>query len=108
MYATSVGLRTVEQRFSLFISRIHPEVTDDIVKDYLTRNKITDFECEKLKTKYNTYCSFRVILPQKVMESVLNESFWPSGTLVKEFLSKKRTHGAYVPSRTFLGKPQPA
>lgn len=100
------GLRTVEQKLVLFVSRIHPEVTEDKVKDYLNRNGVQDTTCEKLNTRYNTYCSYKVTLSKNHSESVLNANFWPAGTLIREFVNRRKSVSDFVHSRTFLGMSQ--
>jgi hypothetical protein len=100
----SLGLRSVEPKLTLFISRIHPEVTEDKVKDYLVESGITqsEIECAKLNSRYNSYQSFKVALPRRLSDTVLQADFWPAGTLVREFINKRKPNS--IQSRTFLGK----
>ena len=44
-----------------------------------------EIHCEKLKTRYNFYASFKVTLQGVEMEDALSSHIWPSGILVKKF-----------------------
>ena len=51
------------------------------------------FHCEKLKTRYNFYASFKVTLQGVEMEDVLSSHIWPSGILVnKLFYGRTLSH----------------
>ena len=53
----------------------------------------TEIHCEKLKTRYNFYASFKVILQGVEMEDALSSLIWPSGRLVKKiFYGRTLSH----------------
>jgi len=92
---------------SIFVSRLHPDtVCNDIVscvtdtlKDTLNlsapRIKIT---CEQLKTKFDSYASFYVIIiveevcKRDVIDLLMSSDGWPKGVLVRKFFINKH-HG---------------
>ena len=45
---------------SLFITSLQPEVTDSQVIEYIKATFKTESSCEKLKTKFESYSSFKV------------------------------------------------
>lgn len=102
------NLKTVERKFVLFVSRIHPDVTKEGVEEYLTKAKIGGVECEKLNARYSSYNSFKVALPSAFVDTVLDPDFWPAGVLVKKFVSRRNHTGLDRPnpvySRTFLAR----
>lgn len=98
-------LKVVDRKISIFLSRLHPDVTKETVEQFLARANVDNFDCEKLKTRYETYCSFKITLTENFVSTVLDPSFWPVGTLVKRFVTPKKAEGSrppYVPSRVFL------
>lgn len=102
-------LKVVDKKVSIFISRLQPDVTKETVEQFLTDADVDNIECEKLKTRYETYSSFKVTLTEIFADKVLDPSFWPAGTLVKRFVTAKKTEGnrprppyASRPSRVFL------
>ncbi|KAG8283637.1 hypothetical protein J6590_014161 [Homalodisca vitripennis] len=65
-----------ERKSWVFVSTFTPEVTIEILKRYLSDNGVEDAICELLKTKYDTYKSFKIGLRDRDLELVLNEEFW--------------------------------
>ena len=91
----------------LFISRVHPSLAVSIIKecvqDALTtcsagdddRCKNATIDCEKLPTKYDTYCSYHVtvtidsVLFHGALSCLMSSEAWPMGMLVRRFFIKK-------------------
>jgi len=93
-------LRAVVKKKWIFVSRLAVDVTVEDIKQYLGKAEITA-ECFELKTKYNTYKSFKVGVNAEHTDKLLDSDFWPVNTLVREFVIKANN---LVMSRTFLGK----
>ena len=80
----------------LFVSRVDPYTTQEEVENFANSHfQKSKIHCEKLKTRYNFYASFKVTLQGVQMEDALSPHIWPSGILVKKFfngrtLSNKR------------------
>lgn len=81
------------------VSRLAIDVVKDDLVKYLEDSGVKA-DCVELQPKYNTYKSFKVGVSSDVTSTIMNAEFWPSGTLVREFVSKNDS----VFSRTFLGK----
>ena len=45
-----------------------------------------DVKCMSIKTKYDSYCSFRVDCDESCMKRLLQPSMWPVGILVRSFV----------------------
>ena len=69
----------------LFISRVDPDTTQEVEKFANIHFQKTEIHCEKLKTRYNFYASFKVTLQGVQMEDALSSHIWPSGILEKKF-----------------------
>lgn len=98
---SSFKIRAVEKLEWLFVSRLATDVTKDDLTNYLRESDI-GAECVELKTKFNTYKSFKVGVNPNLITCMLDANFWPSGTLVRKFISRNKTTS--ITSRTFLGK----
>ena len=84
---------------SIFVSRCSPNTSNDDLKEYLeSQNKWTIQSVLKLKTRHETYSSFRVDLLRdsaKSEASYLNPDMWPESILVKRF-NRERKFGSFA------------
>ena len=61
----------------------------------LTRDKNAKIDCEKLPTKYDTYCSYHVtvtidsVLFNEALSCLMSSEAWPMGMLVRRFFIKR-------------------
>jgi len=80
-------LKAAQKPVVLFISRVDPDTTQEEVEKFANIHfQKTEIHCEKLKTRYNFYASFKVTLQGVEMEDALSSHIWPSGILVKIIL----------------------
>lgn len=102
----SCSIKTVERQSWLFVSRVHPDVGKDEVMTFLSGNGVESANCEKLETKFNSYSSFKIGIPFDKLDLVLSPDFWPSGVLIRKFISKstRPVQSKFVRSQTFLSK----
>ena len=97
--SSSNQLIVVAPRKTVFISRLHPNTSTDNIRDYV-KSKINDLSDSDLKIfKFNSsqprdIASFKIIVPNKFLNFIVNNSFWPDGILVKEFVFRERP---YIP-----------
>ena len=82
-------LRSQKRRFSLFVSRLKPDVTDDDVKDFVDRMFDVTCDCEKLETRYDTYSSFKINVNCNDISMFFDAEKWPAGVLVRKFFSPR-------------------
>lgn len=83
----------------IFVSRISPDTTSDILESFLGEKGINNIECTELKTRFNTYKSYKIGVPELFSDQILTPGFWPSGILVRPFIPSKRGS-----SNSFLGR----
>ena len=86
----SNGFASQGQYVSLFISRLKPETSVKSVTDYIKSSFQVDMKCEKLKTKYEGYSSFKVEGLCDDRSIFFNAEKWPKSTLVRRFFNHKQ------------------
>ena len=90
---SSVGLKggiTSGGRYlALFKSRLDPDVEPNVVKQFISENFEIQVECTKLKTKYDSYSSFKVEGYCNYPSLFVESSKWPENILLKKFYNSK-------------------
>lgn len=92
-------LVVVPPRKTVFISRLSAETTVDKVKFYI-KSHCPEFNENDFKIfKFNSsqprdISSFKVVVPDKIFQTLVNTAFWPQGVLVKEFIFRDRPRRA--------------
>ena len=77
---------TNNRSWDLFLSRIDPDLDEHSVSQYIDENFNENivYRIVKIKTRYNTYSSFRVLIFNVDSDiNFLESKFWPDGILVK-------------------------
>jgi hypothetical protein len=78
-----------ERSKALCASRFSPEVTtvdiEESLKEQLSLKRLV---CTRLKTKFNTYASFHVLVNEDDFPLVNNISVWPNGCLIAPFFGR--------------------
>ena len=64
------------------MSRLAPNTSPSSLKRHIKESCNITAHCVAIKTTYDSYCSFRVFA-----ESNLDSSMWPTGVLVRDFIS---------------------
>lgn len=88
-------LIVVAPRKSIFVSRLHPSTSVDNISNYI-KSKIqnvldNDYNILKFNSSIpRDLSSFKITVHSKLYDLMLKDSFWPDGTLVKEFEFRKR------------------
>ena len=80
-------LKVVEKPVNIFVSRFHADVSESEIKQFAqTRFKsATTVIVEKLKTKFDSYSSFKISIAGVPAKECLDLEQWPTGILVKKF-----------------------
>ncbi|KAG8327298.1 hypothetical protein J6590_022721 [Homalodisca vitripennis] len=87
---TDCLIKTVPRKKWLFVSRLSVEVGKEDLSSYLK----DIFECEiEWKTRYDSYRSFKVCVPENKIDIALEADTWPDGVLVKMFRVPRRPVG---------------
>lgn len=91
----SGDLVVVPPRKTIFISRLSSDTSIENIVNYVKLNfsEFNDNDCRILKFNYSgprDISSFRIIVPVKVFGVLSEQSFWPDGVLVKEFIPRNK------------------
>ena len=84
------GLRAVSQikLTRVFVSRLLPDISVEVIREYVSGLVSDDFEIVKLKTRYPSYSSFVITCDLKHRDTLLNPEEWEEGVLLRPFLGK--------------------
>lgn len=79
----------------MFLSGVDPEVDTNAVLNYLKGLGLqgsTDFVCEKLNSKTNTYTRsfFKVGVPFEFADDLMHPNLWPQGCIVGKYAPRNR------------------
>ena len=70
----------------VFISRMAPKTSADVIDEHVYWDLGHKVRCEKLDTKYNTYTSFFIRCDGRLKSQLLDARNWPKNALVKPFI----------------------
>ena len=87
------NVKAIKRPVSLFVTRFLPSTSSDEVKRFVKDQypNATDVTCSKLKTKYDSYSSFKIDLMGDSFQDAINMNNWPVGILVKKFYNQSRS-----------------
>jgi len=75
---------------SVFISRLDKDTAeDDLARFFDSNNVLSAVKCEKLKTKYDTYSSFKVDIRYSNIKDVYDGVNWPAGIFLRKYFNIK-------------------
>lgn len=82
---------TTVKRLSLFMSRLPPGTGEDVVKTYvMEQTGAEEVTVMKLKTKYDSYESYRLNIVNPSSDNVLDPELWAQGLVVRRFFVKRQ------------------
>ena len=86
-------LKVIEKLVNIFVSRFHPDVLESEIKQFAqTRFKsATTVIVEKLKTKFDSYLSFKISIAGVPAKECLDLEKQPTGILVKKFFNSSKS-----------------
>ena len=84
------------KRSKVFISRLSPESTSKDIEDFINKTfKVSHITCEKLKTKHNSYASFKIDMVVTDSTNIFLPENWADGVLVRKYFTPKNdTNGS--------------
>lgn len=81
-----LALKTVQRMSWMFLSGFTPSVDTEAVRAYLNSlNGSVSYVCEQLKTKYDTYSSFKVGVPLELANDLMHPNLWPQGCIISKY-----------------------
>ena len=86
-------LKVVEKPVNIFVLRFHPDVLESEIKQFAqTRFKsASTVIVEKLKTKFDSYSSFKISIAVVPAKECLDLKQWPTGILVKKIFNTSKS-----------------
>lgn len=73
----------------IFVTRLSPLTECDDIVSFMKSEHEKDVTCEKLKTKFDTYSSFKVSTTYEHSELVMSPDSWPKGILIRKYFEPK-------------------
>lgn len=94
-------LKVVVKPVNIFTSRFDPDVTEREIENFVKNQfkEANSIKTEKLKTRYDTYSSFKISITGIPAKDCFKLDNWPTGILVKRFSSFSKTKDTMVPSK---------
>lgn len=91
-----VDIQVLSKLSWYFLSRLAPDTTSAQILVHLKSIKShSNLTCEKLKSKYNHYVSFKIGIPDELKNELLKPKEWPAGIFINDFYAKKSTTGYF-------------
>lgn len=90
-------IRAIPPRKNIFVSRLASETTGEDVEFYIKSKLRTNCLMTVYKYVYSqprSIVSFRITLPDEEFKHVVDPSFWPENTFVREYVFKERQRDA--------------
>ena len=79
------------KRISIFMSRLPPGTGETAVTEYVTEQTgAVEVTAIKLKTKYDTYESYRLDIMNPSRDNILDPEIWAQGLVVRRFFAKRQ------------------
>jgi len=85
----STTIRSGPRRHELFVFRVHNEIDDENIKQFLVDENVNVHELERVSREDAWTKSFRVVISSNDLSAVLNADFWPDGIGCRRFWKKK-------------------
>jgi hypothetical protein len=89
-------IRAAPRRLTIFVGRLDKDVTGDALRDYLQAADIEDAVCRKLLAKSGAVfrtAAFMVSCKAKFQDILYNESIWPAGSELRDWVFRKKEGG---------------
>ena len=72
----------------VFVSRLSPDLSTDVLKEYVADLVKDTCDVEKLSSKYPTYSSFLITCNEVHKEKLLSPEEWEEGILIRPFFGE--------------------
>ena len=88
---TGTSLRSVPQvkKINLFVTRLEPNLSEDVLMSFAKDLINDDCSVEKLETRFPSYSSFKVTCDAKYKTAIMNPDEWPEGILIREYVGRR-------------------
>jgi len=91
IYGTRQGtsLRAGPRRHSLFVFRVHADIDETSITNFLTNENVTVANVERLSREDSWTNSFRITVESDDISGLLSPEFWPDGIGCRRYYSRK-------------------
>lgn len=87
---SSSNISIVQPKTEIFATRFGQDVTTENIRNLIThKTSCSPIGVRKLNTKYDTYSSFVITCNAADKETLLSDSVWPSGALIRPFVQRR-------------------
>ena len=78
------------RRVSLFVSRLPPDTDAETIQEYVKEQVVaTEVVATRLKSRFDSYASYRLDLSDPSVSDVLDPEIWAQGLLVRRFFTRR-------------------
>ena len=84
-HSITVVPRGKDNQSSVFVSRLDPETFVNVLSEHVYSTIKLKLKGIKLRSRYDTYASFRIFAPNNEVDKLLVPSIWPKGAIVRQF-----------------------
>ena len=84
-HSIKVVPRGKDNQSSVFVSRLDPETSVNTLSEHVFSTTKLKLKGIKLRSRYDTYASFRIFAPNNEVDKLLVPSIWPKGAIVRQF-----------------------
>ena len=85
---TSLRAVATSRKIRVFVSRLEPDVTPSVLKQFITDMIHDESVVETLTTRHPNYSSFLVSCDISHEDTILSADEWPEGILVRRFFGQ--------------------
>ncbi|XP_050312962.1 uncharacterized protein LOC126748003 [Anthonomus grandis grandis] len=80
-----LDITAAAERKWYYVGNLHPDCTEERLKDHLIKNDIDLSSCEKLNSQFDHKVAFKISFEPQLEKLVLNSDLWPLNVVVKPF-----------------------
>ncbi len=80
--------RPVYTRGGVFVSRLSPNTTVNSLQDYVLNKSNIHVRCFELKSRHDSYKSFRIIVSDEHKNKLLVPAIWPQHVVIRPYFDK--------------------
>ncbi len=82
------GTRPAQTKGGVFVSRLSPSTTMNNLQDYVFNKTKIRVRCFELKSRHDSYKSFRILVSDEHKSKLLIPVIWPQHVVVRPFFDK--------------------
>ena len=101
------AVKPLHKALDIFVTRLHPSTSEEEIAQFVKSQFVDakEVSCSSLKTRHNSYASFKISFSGVLFKNCLDAENWPEGVLVKRYYppnSEKVNSDTYAESGSNL------